>query len=215
MNVQTIKIRGELLELNSDKTIFWRKREVLFISDLHFGKATHFRKAGIQLPSQAIQKQMDQLAKTLESYNPKSVYFLGDLFHSRHNSEWELFCDLLNEFPDIDFNLIAGNHDILSYWDYDRANLKVYKETLNITPFLLSHHPIENYDGEDYLICGHVHPGVRMKGKGLQSIKLPCFYFHENHSIMPAYGQLTGLYMLRPKKNDQVYVIANDKVLRV
>jgi hypothetical protein len=54
-----------------------------------------------------------------------------------------------------------------------------------------------------------------MVGKGRQAITLPCFYFGKQQGLLPAFGAFTGIARIRPKKNDRVYVIAENKVMAV
>ncbi len=54
-----------------------------------------------------------------------------------------------------------------------------------------------------------------MRGKASQSLRLPCFYFGENGGIMPAFGEFTGTYTIKPKKGEKVFVIADDEVMRL
>jgi len=174
----------------------------------------HFRKAGIPFPRDPLQKDLEKLEKAIVEKEVNSIVFLGDLFHSRHNTEWELFCDFsLSELSHYNLVLVSGNHDMLSFWDYDRANLLVYKNTFEISPFVFSHYPIEH--NNLYPITGHIHPGVRLLGNGRQSLSLRCFYFGKTYAVMPAFGSLTGLKVLRPKSQDDVFVTTGKTILKV
>jgi DNA ligase-associated metallophosphoesterase len=211
-----LQLRKQHLELFPDRSLFWAEGKMLVLSDIHLGKAMHFRKSGIQLPRDIILKDLERLANSITSKKVQCVLFLGDLFHSYHNVEWEIFCDFLKyELPDYEFILVAGNHDILSFWDYDRAGIQVKKELYKVGPFAFSHHPLDNYTERQYLFAGHIHPGVRLKGHGRQSLRLPCFCFGEHTAIMPAFGSLTGIKVLRPKASDEIYVITDTTVMKV
>src|SRR5690606_31717248 len=93
---------------------------------------------------------------------PGRVIFLGDLFHSHYNYSWDEFGALTSHFSDISFELVTGNHDILSEGQYTRKNIRVY-EKLKEGPFVLTHEPLP--DDAGYNLAGHIHPGVRLKGK--------------------------------------------------
>jgi metallophosphoesterase superfamily enzyme len=56
---------------------------------------------------------------------------------------------------------------------------------------------------------------VKLRGGGRQSLRLPCFYFGKNGAVMPAFGNLTGFHVIRPKKGDRVFVITENKVIAV
>ena len=97
---------------------------------------------------------------------------------------------------------------------YNSSILKIYEDELILGPFLLTHIPKEEKT-ELYNLAGHIHPGVVMKGKAKQYLKLPCFFFSDWQGIVPAFGDFTGLYKMTAKGNDQVYVVSGEKVVRV
>ncbi len=138
---------------------------------------------------------------------------MGDLFHSHYNPEWEVFGQVLNYFPDIQFELVVGNHDILSDYQYSKYNLLLHEEPLVNNGVVLSHEPLENTSAGEYNIAGHIHPGVLLRGRGRQALRLPCFYFGKDQGLLPAFGQFTGTYKITPKKGDRVVVIVEGKLV--
>ena len=110
----------------------------------------------------------------------------------------------------IEFILVKGNHDILVPELYNASTLLVV-DTYRIGPFILSHK--EEKDSILYNISGHVHPSVRLKGKAKQGLRLPCFYFGEFAGLLPAYGNFTGTYPIRPKVGDRIYGILENSVI--
>jgi DNA ligase-associated metallophosphoesterase len=184
------------------------------LADLHIGKIGHFRRSGIPVPIKANEENLASLVDLINLTKPQRLVFLGDLFHSHYNAAWEEFGELILHFPGVSFELVLGNHDIMSDLQYVRKGIKVY-DRLKIGPFLLTHHPEENVEGDEYNLAGHVHPGVQMLGKGKQALTLPCFYFGRQQGFLPAFGTFTGMARIRPKKEDRVYVIAEDKVVEV
>jgi len=42
-----------------------------------------------------------------------------------------------------------------------------------------------------------MHPGIRIDGLAKQSLILPCFYFNGSNFVLPAFGYLTGLFLLK------------------
>jgi uncharacterized protein len=211
---QSLTIAKEVLEVLPQRVLYWPAKKIVFIADLHLGKANHFRKSGVPVPLKANDKNIELLLEVVQVLKPERVVFLGDLFHSYYNEEWEVLGQLIRHFPTISFELVLGNHDILSEHQYAKHGIVLHKE-LHVAPFLLTHHPIEEYAGEWYNLAGHIHPGARLVGKGKQQVMLPCFYFGEQQGILPAFGAFTGLSQVNPKKNDQVFVIVEDKILKV
>lgn len=210
----TVEISGEVFELLHHKAIYWPEKKALLLADLHLGKINHFRKSGIPLPSKANDRNIEMLIDLIHLVKPERILCLGDLFHSYYNPEWEVFGEVLRHFDYISFELIIGNHDIMSDWQYERKGIRVHQE-LVIGPFVLTHHPLENVAPGYYNLAGHIHPGVCLFGRGRQALTLPCFYFGRNQALLPAFGVFTGLARIKPQKEDRVFVIVEDKVLDV
>ncbi|WP_424961590.1 ligase-associated DNA damage response endonuclease PdeM [Ekhidna sp.] len=201
-----VKISGEVLTLLPERAIFWKKQQTLILSDLHLGKAGHFRKHGIPVSRRIHLTDIQTLEALIKRYNPKKVLLLGDLFHSFENNEWQDFLNFLQVFDSINFTLVEGNHDILPEYPVALA----VTPHLEMEPFSFSHY---QEPSSFYNISGHIHPGVIVRGKGRQSITLPCFYFTVDHGVLPAFGQFTGLKKIRPGKGDCVYGVAEGSVI--
>ncbi|MDX1684117.1 MAG: ligase-associated DNA damage response endonuclease PdeM [Saprospiraceae bacterium] len=208
-----ISIQKERMVLLPNGGLFWPSKGALFIADLHLGKANHFRKAGIPIPLKVQEQNLMRLKMSMRETGCDQVFFLGDLFHSEWNTTWDLFADIVSETTDIGFHLVEGNHDILEEERYKAAGLTVYEEGLIMGPFQLNHHPRE--EGEAFRLCGHVHPSVKLRGRGRQTLRLPCFIKSVDQMILPAFGGFTGQASLKPKEADQVFVLSDGKVIRV
>jgi DNA ligase-associated metallophosphoesterase len=209
-----VEILDEQIVLFPQKALFWKKHDILLIADLHLGKINHFRKSGIPVPTRANDRNLEALMEMIEITKPKRIICLGDLFHSHYNPEWEVFGELVKYFSGVSFELVIGNHDIMSDHQYQRKGIALHTH-LKIRPFLFTHHPLDEIPDNDYNISGHIHPGVFLKGKGRQSLTLPCFYFGSKQAYLPAFGSFTGLALIKPKKDDKVYVVADNKILSV
>lgn len=207
-------IVGEEMILFPQKALFWKRQRILFIADLHLGKINHFRKSGIAVPSGANDHNLELLLEVIGLSKPERIIFLGDLFHSYYNAEWEVVGEVIKHFASVSFELVLGNHDIMSERQYESKGIIVYDD-LTIGPFLFTHHPMENIPGDVYNMAGHIHPGIHLKGKGRQSLTLPCFYFGSRQAFLPAFGNFTGLALISPEKSGKVFVIADNKVMAV
>lgn len=205
-------LEGTKMELHPLKGAFLPDHEMLIVSDLHLGKSAHFRLNGIALPNQVNQSNHWNLSLLIGHYTPREVVFLGDLFHSRMNADWSSFCDFMENYPQIKFTLILGNHDILGNEHYFKAGMEVY-DSLLVDKIQLTHEPTES--GKYYNLAGHVHPCVRLRGGASQSMRLACFYFGERQGLLPAFGDFTGMHRITPVKGDRVYVTSGKKVVRV
>jgi len=212
--MHTIEIASEVLELLPQRAVYWKRTGILLIADLHLGKINHFRRAGIPVPSKANEKNLEVLVDLLQRVKPQRLICLGDLFHSHYNEEWEVFGELVSHFPGVSFELVLGNHDIMSERQYSRKKISVVDE-LTLDKFVFSHHPKENVPANLYNLAGHLHPGVRLEGKGRQSLTFPCFYFGKNQGLLPAFGMFTGFVPVRPRQHDQLFAIVDDKIVNL
>lgn len=202
------------MELLPQKVMYWPAEDVLFLADLHLGKVNHFRKAGIPVPSHANHRNIETLIEAVALTRPKRIVCLGDLFHSHYNTEWEVFGEVIRHLSAVSFELVPGNHDIMSARQYERKGIKVHDD-LRVGKFLFTHHPLERIPAGYYNIAGHIHPAVRLVGKGKQFVTLPCFYFGKDQAFLPAFGMFTGTARINPKKDDRVFVVAENRLLRI
>lgn len=209
---QSILLDGVELEMHPLKAIWWPERRTLIVSDVHVGKAGHFAANGLPIPLLAFKENCWNLAVLYDQYCPERVLFLGDLFHSRRNAEWDFFHDFNQNYPALKNVLIRGNHDSLADHLYTDLGLTLVDE-LEEGPFRMVHEPEEG-KSERYRLCGHIHPAVRLRG-GTDSMRLPCFWFGKFEGVMPAFGSLTGMHRVKPKKGDEVYVTTGQKVVSV
>lgn len=207
--------KGQHLWLHPFRALYWEEEEALLIADLHLGKAQHFRKAGIAVPASAGQENWERLISLLWDFQPRRVLFLGDLFHSEYNTDWEELIELTSQYEAIRFELVVGNHDILSPDAYQAARLLVHEEPYQLGSFLLSHHPMEEVPEGGYNLAGHIHPRVVLEGMGKQRMRLPCFWFGKDQALLPAFGVFTGTAVVKPKTGDQVFVLAEERVVQV
>jgi len=205
------------LLLLPQKAIYWRQEKALIAADVHLGKVGHFRKAGIAVPRDMEQNDLAVLSDLVYEYNPEKIIFLGDFFHSDMNADWDWFILWRSQFPKLEIILIRGNHDIIAENNYLRLNVTLYDKLL-VGPFLMLHHPLTDealHRAEGYSLCGHLHPGIGLKGKARQNITLPCFAFGSHQGILPSFGKFTGRIAIRSEKTDRIFAIAQNKVIAI
>lgn len=201
------------IHLLPEKAIFIPQENSLMIADPHFGKAAHFRKAGVPIPEILHAEDLEKIKNLIERYQPANFYFLGDLFHSDLNESWFVLEKFLEQFTQTQFILIKGNHDILPPAIYNSSNWEIVPEKLEIGKLILSHEPLEEFPLTKFNLCGHIHPGVRLYGNGRQKMALPAFFHRQNQLILPAFGRFTGLYILSCTKHDKAYVVTERQVI--
>lgn len=207
---------GQEVCLLPDKALFWPDKQVLIVSDVHLGKAAHFRKSGIAIPQSVHTEDLTRLANLINKTQAVKLIFLGDLFHSVPNLEWLQFEEWLNEAFEVsslkEAILVLGNHDI-----HGKANLpKALKcmDRYELEGIIFTHEPLalDCIPPSKYNVCGHLHPAVILRGKGRQQMKLPCFFFDDKQGFLPAYGKFTGAMVMKPKSSSTVFMIAADEV---
>ncbi len=211
-----LNIRTKELELLPEKALFIQEERTLVVADLHFGKVNHFRQAGLPVPPSANQKNAETLIDIINKKKPVRTIFLGDLFHSHYNEEWEVVGQIVYNFPACRFALVRGNHDIMSEQQYRRKGIEVIEQE-QIGDLILTHEPMNKAEivKDNINLAGHLHPGARLQGKGRQALMLPCFWASENQIILPAFGSFTGLTTIHPHERDQVYVVVESKIMEV
>lgn len=206
---------GVEIHLLPEKAIYLPDYQALLIADPHFGKAAHFRKAGIPVPEKVHFSDFQKIQLLIENYPIKELFFLGDLFHSELNSSWSDLELFISQFPEIQFHLIKGNHDILGNPTYRSGLWILHEEAFELGPLVLSHEPMETISNGTLNLCGHIHPGISLYGPGKQSISLPCFLVKPNLIILPAFGRFTGLAIMQCEKNESAFVVTDKKVIPV
>lgn len=215
-NAKSINLKHQRLWLLPQKAVYWQRRKTLLVADLHIGKSGHFRRNGIPVPREVNQGNLQILDGLIEELSPEHIIFLGDLFHSKVNEEWQEFRHWRQQYPKVEVTLIIGNHDILPKNLYHASHISVFKR-LKIEPFLLVHNIEQTSEKADqnglYLLGGHIHPALQLKGKARQNMKFPCFYFGERGGILPAFGLFTGTAVISPSKNDRTFIIVEEQIL--
>jgi DNA ligase-associated metallophosphoesterase len=214
---------GEELQLLPERALYWRAQRCLLLSDLHLAKAGHFRRYGIAVSGEVMRRDLAILDGLLQRLEPERILFLGDLFHSSYNSEFDWFARQMATWRQaagargytLSFELVPGNHVILPASVYEEMNIRLHSRAIHIGPFVLTHQPAASLPPERYLISGHVHPGIRLTGRGRQSLRLPCFHFGSRQALLPAFGGFTGLQIIQPQAEDSVYAVAEGRVVPI
>ena len=187
----------------------------MLLADLHLGKGEHFSRNGMAVPQGVQDDNFSRLQELLEEFEPDRVLFLGDLFHSHLNDTVETFAVFISTHPEVSFALVMGNHDILPQALYNNSQLAIHQPPLRESPFIFTHFPLAVPDPDFYNFYGHLHPGVKLRGSGKEYLKLPCFHFGPSQAVLPAFGAFTGLALVKPRREDRVFVVVEDEVLEV
>ena len=210
---------GQHLWLSPERCIYWEEEKSLILSDMHFGKTGHFRKAGIAIPQHVYKGDLQRLVQLLQYFQPTNMIVVGDMFHSDVNLEMEMFRKWRSDFSHLSIELIKGNHDILDDGWYKETSLTLHNETLDKQPFVFTHDITQptnrSAESKNYFFSGHIHPGINVHGGGKQSLRFPCFYFGADYAVLPAFSRFTGTYLIEPKEKESVFAIVENKIVRL
>ncbi|TFZ33454.1 DEAD/DEAH box helicase, partial [Pseudomonas syringae] len=106
-----------------------------------------------------------------------------------------------------------GTHDNRAGDPPADLGIDVGPEPLALGPLALQHGPDPHPDL--HVLAGHVHPVYRLHGRGRQSLRRACFYLGRQVSLLPAFGEFTGGFQIRPAQDSTVYGTGGDAEGRV
>lgn len=207
-----IKIKEEELVLTNQRAIFWKREHALILSDIHIGKTAHFRRNGIPMPDDILQKDLERLKRLIIHFKAEKLLIVGDLFHAETNNDMITFKEWLVQFGSLKLVLIKGNHDRQSKRLMTDLNIEVVTE-LELAPFTLVHEHLKSHLGK-FTISGHTHPGVLIKGKGRQKLKLPCYHINESQIVLPAFSLFTGLNTKSQPVDSVCYAFTDESIFK-
>jgi DNA ligase-associated metallophosphoesterase len=212
-----LTITGEEVYLLAERALWWPNASTLVVADLHWGKASTFRAAGIPIPIGTTSDDLARLDSALTRTGARRMVVLGDLFHAKAGriashtlAELRRWRSLAGTFEIL---LVRGNHDRHAGDPPNDLQINCVNAPAFVPPFIFRHEPVD-VEGA-YGLAGHVHPGLTLVGRGLQRETLPCFLVGPRGAIIPAFGSFTGLGAVQPGPEDRAFVIAADEVLEV
>jgi uncharacterized protein len=211
-----MELLGETLWLLPERLVFWPRRRMLFVADVHLGKPAAFRAAALPVPEATTHADLDRLSAAIHLVHADRLVVLGDLIHARSGQTErtiEAFAAWRSRHEDLRITLVLGNHDRRCGALPDAWRLEIVEDRRTEPPFVLCHWPDECDDG--YVIAGHVHPVVVLTGRARQKVRLPCFAVGPRRMILPAFGSFTGGATAPPAAKDRVFVVADDQVVEV
>lgn len=186
------------LELLPERAV-WRPRErVLFVADLHLGKATAFRAFGVPAPTGASDETLRRLEALVDAVRPERLVVLGDFVHANVSMSGGLAETLglwRAERAELDVAIVLGNHDRRAGAWLKALGLEVAEAPASYAGCECRHFPIEAeeaLEGGPTILAGHLHPMTRLHGPGRDSLRLPCFVVSGRQVVLPAFGEFTG-----------------------
>jgi len=215
-DVLPVSFGGEAIELHALRALHWPRGRTLFVADVHLGKGAAFRAGGIPVPRGATATDLARLSALIARTGAETLCVLGDFLHAASGRVPALdaaFRAWRDAHPALSVRIVRGNHDVHAGDPPPGWNVEVVAEPHALPPFLACHLPRAPRSG--YALCGHLHPGVRLTGRGRESVRLPCFVLGPRRALLPAFGRLTGLAMVAPSVDEAVVAIAGDRLFRL
>jgi hypothetical protein len=182
------------------KTIFFPKKGILVIGDLHLGYDSMIRNQGISLPFDQLketEKELEIILKRIKAlYTLKKIILLGDIKH-HFSFQQEEISDLRNFLRFLEkyvskknIILIRGNHDTFTLKDYTLHDFHI-EDSIAFThgeqdfPELYNNKNIKT-----------IHPAVLIKDKiNVKKEKYKCFlvgkYKKKELIILPSFFSMT------------------------
>lgn len=211
-----IEVCGQEIWLLPERAMFWPGASTLLIADPHWGKAASFRALGLPVPSGTTSEGIARIDSIMERTVPSRIAFLGDFLHARAGRSAEMFDALAawrQRRSGVELLLVRGNHDRHAGDPPPGLGIQCVDAPYRISPFILAHRPASSAEG--HLIAGHVHPGVRLYGAGGLRERLPCFVVTRDITILPAFGDFTGLADIAPDADARVFAVVPDGVVEI
>jgi len=211
-NSLEIVVAGEIVSLLAQKALYWPRKKMLVVADIHFGKAASFRALGVPVPRGTTTQNLVALDALMALCEVEHIMFLGDFLHARaaHASAtqaamlaWRL------SHPDLALTLVRGNHDRHAGDPAAALGIDMVDEPYSLAPFSFCHHPDLATPG--YALAGHIHPTYLLATR-FDALRLPCFVVGPHRMILPSFGAFTGGFSITPGIGDAVFVSSGDQV---
>jgi uncharacterized protein len=208
-----ITYAGHTVWLLPEHALWWPEGRVLFIADLHLGKAATYRALGQPVPSGTTAENLRRLSELITYYQPAQLVFLGDFLHARQARTASVLSQLevwRNKHASLHCTLVRGNHDNRAGDPPTALGISMVDEPYVIGPFAACHHPQQH--ATHAVLAGHQHPAVQLQGMARDRLRLPCFVFEERSAILPAFGEFTGGYTVAPQPGMRLFAVGGGKV---
>ena len=206
------------LTLLPQRAVWREESSVLFVADVHLGKAAAFRAAGLPVPAGTTRENLARLDALIEALQPRRLVVLGDLFHARAAYRDATLQDVAAwraKRSRLAVTLVAGNHDARAGAPPAVLDLELVDEPFALDGLELRHAPLDDDADGPPTLAGHLHPAARLSGRAHDSLRLPCFVMRGRQLILPAFGEFTGGSLAAADAATALCLIAGDRFVHV
>lgn len=208
-----VRWAGEWVHLLPERAIWWPASGVLFIADLHIGKAATYRALGQPVPGGTTQQNLARIDALIAAHAPQRIVFLGDFMHAAQARTPQVLAALADwraTHGAVRMTLVRGNHDSRAGDPPAALDIEVVDEPYLLGPFACCHHP--QLHATHFVLAGHLHPVCRLYGPGRDSVRLPCFVSDEQQAVLPAFGEFTGGWLVERAPGRRFYAVGGETV---
>lgn len=208
-----IELAGQQVELLPERALWWPAGAVLFVADLHLGKAASFRALGQPVPGGTTHENLRRLDRLIAGHASRELVFLGDFLHAAHGRTASLLAaarDWRARHPSLACTLVRGNHDSRAGDPPPELAIRTVDEPHLLGPFAACHHPQPH--PTHFVLAGHLHPVCTLHGRGRDSLRMPCFAMEPGRMVLPAFGEFTGGWRVEAAPERRFFGIAGGSV---
>lgn len=220
----TTRLAGKPISLHHSGAAYLPDHSTVLIADAHFGKAVSFRKLGVPVPQGTTSETLASLTQLLSETAAQRIVFLGDFLHSARSHAPATLATIARwreAHAALSITLVRGNHDDRAGDPPATLGIEVVDEPLHLGPFALCHYP-KPREGA-YVIAGHWHPCISIRGRAFERLRLPCFWLGDDTGalpqnavgVLPAFGSFTGMHRIEPRAGDRIFPVAGDTVREI
>jgi uncharacterized protein len=211
-----IQCAGEIVWLLPERALWWPAGRVLWVADLHLGKAATYRALGQPVPGGTTRENLARLSALVHHYRPAQLVFLGDFLHAAQAKTPSLLAHLAvwrQGHAALSCTLVRGNHDSRAGDPPPSLDIQTVDEPWPVGPFAACHHPQSH--ATRFVLAGHLHPALNLHGPGHDHLHLACFSFDERCAVLPAFGEFTGGHTVAPQAGRTRYAVGGQAVWRL
>lgn len=197
--------------------LWWPRQQALLVADLHLGKDTLFRRAGLPVPEGPLATTLSRLDQALHRTGARRLWILGDLLHARGGRSPRVLEAVRRwraQHAGVAMTLVRGNHDLQAGDPPQDWDLEVLDPPFTWGSIHCWHEPPAT-TSTGWHLAGHLHPAVRVPLGGGAVERVSGFWQQPNLMVLPAVGDFTGRATIRLGEQDQFWALIEGEVVEV